>query len=186
MAKKATKALAARNTTLLLRTHLTTTVLHTLFLTLHFLLHRPARLTPYLLLTLPTLLIEFYLDRLGRPRYVSTPDNNNNNNVKTLRSPGEDLDAPGLTEYLWDVLYWTWGCMGAVCVFGDRAWWLWVAVPGYSAWLAWGVVMGVRKGGLPGMPGMPGMGAGGEEGVVEAESKRQKKMEKRGGKVRYR
>ncbi|KAK2797935.1 hypothetical protein FQN50_009031 [Emmonsiellopsis sp. PD_5] len=184
MAKKATKALAARNTTLLLRTHLTTTTLHTLFLILHFLLHRPARLTPYLLLTLPTLLIEFYLDRLGRPRYTTNPDNN----AKTLRSPGEDLDAPGLTEYLWDVLYWTWGCMGAVCVFGDRAWWLWVVVPGYSAWLVWGVVRGVRKGGLPGMPAMGGMGgAEGEgEGGMEAESKRQKKMEKRGGKVRYR
>ncbi|PGH23629.1 hypothetical protein AJ80_02235 [Polytolypa hystricis UAMH7299] len=173
MARKATKTLAARNTTLLLRTHLITLTLHTLFLTLSFLISRRS-LTPYILLTSPTLLIEFYLDRLGRPRY--NPDG-------TLRSAGEDLDARGLTEFLWDVLYWTWGCMGVVCVFGDRAWWLWVAVPGYSAWLGYKTFMGFRSGGMMGMDAGAGVAEGG--GGV-GESKRQKKMEKRGQRVKYR
>lgn len=118
--------------------------------------------------------IEFYLERLGRPKY-NTPEG-------ALRSPGEDLGAPGMTEYMWDVLYWTWGCMGAVCVFGDRAWWLWVVVPLYSVWSAWTAFRGMRN-------GLSGMGGGGEEssGGAAAESKRQKKLEKRGGqRVQYR
>jgi hypothetical protein len=90
-----------------------------------------------------------------------------------------------LTEYMWDVLYWTWGCIGAVCLFGDRAWWLWVVIPGYSAWLAYSMVTGMRSG-LAGLGGGDAAGAGtGTAGG--AESKRQRKMEKRGGqKVQYR
>ncbi|KAL2363311.1 hypothetical protein RJZ56_003800 [Blastomyces dermatitidis] len=181
MAQKAAKTLAARNTRLLNRTHLTSLSLHLLYLLLHFLFNRPRVLTPYLIFTTPTLAIEFYLERLGRPRYSRDGGSGN-----TLRSAGEDLDAPGLTEYFWDVIYWTWGCMGAVCIFGDRAWWLWVVVPLYSAWLVYSTFMGF-KGSMAGMAGMAGLGDvdGGGEGV---ESKRQKKMEKRGAaqRVRYR
>ena len=70
--------------------------------------------------------------------------------------------------------------MGAVCIFGDRAWWLWVVVPLYSIWLAYTTFMGVKQ-------GFPGMGAAADnEGPVQ-ESKRQKKMEKRGGqRMKYR
>ncbi|PWY93257.1 DUF788 domain protein [Aspergillus sclerotioniger CBS 115572] len=167
MAQKAAKTLAARNASLLLRTHVISAALHALFLVLHWLFNRPRSLTPYLVLACPTLLIEFYLDRLGRPSYA-TPDG-------SLRSPGEDLGAAGLTEYMWDVLYWTWGCIGAVCVFGDRAWWLWTVVPVYSVWLAYSTFTGMKNG-LAGMGG----GGGGQEQVA-TESKRQKKMEKRGG-----
>ena len=73
--------------------------------------------------------------------------------------------------------------MGAVCVFGDMAWWLWIVVPLYSLWLGYSTFMGVRKGGLPGMPGP----ASAEEFAAAGdESKRQKKMEKRGQRVKYR
>lgn len=69
--------------------------------------------------------------------------------------------------------------MAAVCIFGDRAWWLWVVIPLYSVWSAWTTFMGMRKG----FAGMGGEGAG--DAVVE--SKRQRKMEKRGGqRVQYR
>lgn len=74
--------------------------------------------------------------------------------------------------------------MGAVCVFGDRMWWLWGLVPLYSGWLAYSTFMGF-KGGMAGLGGGVGEDAAGGE---VAESKRQKKMEKRGGaqRVRYR
>ncbi|PGH36124.1 hypothetical protein GX50_00979 [[Emmonsia] crescens] len=182
MAQKAAKTLAARNTRLLNRTHLTSLILHLLYLLLHFFLHRPRSLTLYLLLATPTLAIEFYLERLGRPRYNNAAASGGGGS--TLRSAGEDLDAPGLTEYFWDVIYWTWGCMGAVCVFGDRMWWLWGLVPLYSGWLAYSTFMGF-KGGMAGLGGGVGEDAAGGE---VAESKRQKKMEKRGGaqRVRYR
>lgn len=87
-----------------------------------------------------------------------------------------------MTEYMWDVLYWTWGCMGAVCLFGDRAWWLWIVVPLYSMWLAYTTFMGMRSGFMGGGEG----GDGSEQGPA-GESKRQKKLEKRGGqRVQYR
>lgn len=71
-----------------------------------------------------------------------------------------------------------------VCIFGDRAWWLWVVVPLYSVWLAWSTFRGVA-GGFPGMGG----GSTPEEADAggAAESKRQKKLEKRGGqRMQYR
>ncbi|KAL4935140.1 hypothetical protein BDV06DRAFT_229106, partial [Aspergillus oleicola] len=160
MAQKASKTLAARNTSILFRTHLITFFLHFLYILLHTLFSRPRSLKAYYILALPTLFIEFYLDKIGRPTYTT-----DSSGVKALRSPGEDLNAAGLTEYMWDVLYWTWGCIGAVCVLGDRAWWLWAVVPVYSGWLATSTVMGV-KGGLS---GFGGGGEAAEEGATGAE-----------------
>ncbi|PCH00353.1 Protein of unknown function DUF788 [Penicillium occitanis (nom. inval.)] len=176
MAQKAQKSLAARNAATLNRTHLITLALHALFLTLNFLFNRPSALTRYFLLSLPALAIEFYLERLGRPRY--SPQDG------SLKSAGEDLGAKGLTEFMWDVTYWTWGCIGAACVFGDRAWWLYLAVPVYSGYLAWTTFFGMKKG-LAGLGGagenVSGVGAG-----AGGTSKRQQKLEKRGGRVQYR
>ena len=149
-----------------------TLALHSTFLLLHWFFNRPRSLKPYLGLACPTLAIEFYLERLGRPRYNAADG--------SLRTPGEDMGASGLTEYMWDILYWTWGCIGAACVFGDRAWWLWVIVPLYSVWLVYTTLTGMKSG-LAGMGGS----ASGDEPM--GGSKRQKKKEKRGGqRVQYR
>ncbi|KAJ5084157.1 hypothetical protein NUU61_008736 [Penicillium alfredii] len=172
MAQKAAKTLASRNAAVLKRTHVISAALHLLFLLLHQVFQRPRSLKPYFLLAVPTLLIEFYLDRVGRPRY--TDDG-------SLRSAGEDLNATGLTEYMWDVLYWTQGCIVAVCLFNDRAWWLWAVIPLYSVYLAYTTIMGMKK-------GFAGIGGGGseEEDLNATKSKTQLKKEKRGGgKVKY-
>jgi len=126
----------------------------------------------YFVLYSPALAIEFWLEKIGRPSTSSNGD---------LRA-GEDLEAKGLTEYLWDVLYWSWGCVAVAGLFGDRAWWTWSAIPVYSIWLAWTTFGGMRQG-LAGMTGQSG-GEGVNGGGI---SNRQKKMEKRGGqKVQYR
>lgn len=145
--------------------------MHILFLILNQLFQRPRSLKPYLLLAVPTLAIEFYLDRVGRPHY---------NEDGSLRSAGEDLNATGLTEYMWDVLYWTQGCIVAACIFNDRAWWLWAVVPVYSVYLVYTTVMGVKK-------GFAGMGGGGGEGEDHdvPKSKSQQKKEKRGDRQKY-
>jgi SRP-independent targeting protein 2/TMEM208 len=160
---------------LLNRTHIITLSLHVLFLLLHFLFNRPSALLPYALLAFPALAIEFYLERLGRPRY--SPEDG------SLKSAGEDLGASGLTEYMWDITYWTWGCMVAVCLFNNRAWWLYLAVPVWSVYLAWTTFFGIKN-------GLAGMGGGAEEtsgAGSGASSKRQQKLEKRGGqRVQYR
>jgi hypothetical protein len=122
----------------------------------------------YILLTFPALVLEFYLEKLGRPKYNEAGD---------LRSAGEDLDAKGLTEWMWDVVYWTWGCVGWACLVGNGGWWLWIGVPVYSGWAAYTGVKGAKE-------GFAGMGAKVQAGG--GESKRQKKMEKRGQKVAYR
>lgn len=128
----------------------------------------------YIILSAPSFIIEFWLEKIGRP--TTAPNSE-------LKKSGEDLEAEGLTEYLWDVLYWTWGCIGAASVIGDKAWWMWIVVPLYSAYLAFTTFTGMRKG----MGGMMGQGDGVEGTAGGGESKRQKKIEKRGGqKMQYR
>jgi len=45
-----------------------------------------------------------------------------------LKSSGEDLAAEGLTEYLFDIVWVTWGCLVAVLVLGNWGWLLWVSI----------------------------------------------------------
>ena len=85
------------------------------------------------------------------------------------------MDAKGLTEFMWDVLYWTWACVAAAAIVGDKAWWMYTVVPAYSMWMASSTILSMRQG----MTGMTGQGEGAREGANE--SKRQKKLEKRGG-----
>lgn len=133
------------------------------------------RLLPYLVLNTPAFVIEFWFERIGRPKYSETA------NGKDLRRAGEDLEAKGLTEWMWDVVYWTWGCTFLATFLGDWAWWFYAVVPIYSAYLAFTAYSGVRKG----MGGMMGSQDAGNQAQVQ--SKRQTKLEKRGGqKVQYR
>ncbi|GAB7362870.1 hypothetical protein MBLNU230_g3172t1 [Neophaeotheca triangularis] len=175
MAQKALKTLAARNTAILNRTHLIALALHSTYWLLRFTL-TTRRSLPYTLLTLPSAIIEIWFERIGRPIL--------GDNGEVKRS-GEDLEAKGLTEWMWDCVYWTWGCLGLVAVVGDWAWWLWLAVPVYSAYLGFSTFQGARQG-LGGLGGGDGAGAEGEKQA--AQSKRSQKMEQRGGrqKVQYR
>jgi len=77
------------------------------------------------LLSAPALLIEFWFEKGSRPTYAPITEGFNAGPGELKRS-GEDLDAKGLTEFLWDVLYWTWGCLALAGIVGDRAWSLWV------------------------------------------------------------
>jgi len=172
MANKASKSLARSNTLSLRRTHLTTATLHALFI-LYRLIYLRGSLTKYILLSTPSLLTEYYLDKLGRPRYSAGGE---------LSHPGEDMAAKGVTEYLWDIVYATWICLGLVGVLGEWAWWVGLVVPAYAVYLAWGLYKGFAGGSVPGMPQVPQ-----HEEQQAGTSKRQTKMEARGGqKVRYR
>ncbi|EXJ76393.1 uncharacterized protein A1O5_00901 [Cladophialophora psammophila CBS 110553] len=171
MAQKAAKSLATRNTARLRQTHLITLSIHSLFLLLKFTLRRSLSLWIYLLLSAPALLLEVYLDILARPTYHPNGD---------LKKAGEDLDAKGLTEFMWDIVYWTWINLILVMILGNRGWWVYVIVPTYAVYCIVGAARGVK-----GMMG--GLAGGGGEGDDMAQSKRQTKMEKRGGqKVKYR
>ncbi|WPH03171.1 Hypothetical protein R9X50_00604700 [Acrodontium crateriforme] len=179
MAQKAQKTLATRNTATLNRTHLLSLGINVFYLLLRtFIFTR--KLLPYILISTPALLIEFWFERAARPAYT-----NNGNGQQELKKAGDDLEAKGLTEWMWDVLYWTWGVIVLVAVAGDWAWWLYGVVPLYSAWLAFSTFKGVRSG------LMGGAGGAGEDmtsaGAATGQSKRQAKLEKRGGQqVKYR
>ncbi|KAF2085443.1 hypothetical protein K490DRAFT_75083 [Saccharata proteae CBS 121410] len=179
MAQKAAKTLAARNTQALNRTLLVTLAIHGFYLLWRALLFRSSftrrSALLYVLLSLPSWLIQFWFERIGRPTLGENGE---------LRRSGEDLEAKGLTEWMWDVIYWTYGCVVLVALLGDWAWWSWIVVPLYSAYLAYTTFTGVRQG-LGGMTGANGAEATGAEST--GGSKRQQKMEKRGGqRVQYR
>jgi hypothetical protein len=164
--------LAARNSAKLKQIHLITLAVHALFLLSAFTFRRSLSLKRYLILALPSLVLEYYLDFLGRPKYSA--------DGTTLKRAGEDLDAKGLTEFFWDVIYWTWINLVLVIIFGNIAWWLYFVVPGYTVY-----ALVTTASGLRGMLG--GVGAAATEGAPETQSNRSKKMEKRGGqKVAYR
>lgn len=96
--------------------------MHGFYLVLRALIFRrtftKSSLLAYALLSAPSIGIEFMFERNSRPTY----------NGNELRNSGEDLEAKGLTEWMWDVLYWTWGCLVLAAVVGDRAWYLYVSV----------------------------------------------------------
>jgi hypothetical protein len=74
-------------------------------------------------------------------------------------------------------VYWTYGVIVLVSLLGDRAWWLYSVIPMYSVYAAWTTYTGMR-GGYTDAAGVP---------QPEVASKRQAKMEKRGGqRVSYR
>lgn len=139
---------------------------------LRFTLRTSLSLKRYVLLSAPGLLIEFYLEKLARPSY--NPDG-------TLRRAGEDLDAQGLTEFMWDIVYWTWINLILVMILGNRAWWLYLVIPAYAIYAAVTTASGLKS-------SFSGLAGGGGDGESASQSKRQQKMERRGGgqRVAYR
>jgi hypothetical protein len=189
--QKAKKELANRNTAKLNQTLYFTLSIHSFYILLRILLFRSTLTTRslilYVLLSAPSLLIQFWFEKIGRPKYTS-PTSTSPTSAGDLRTAGEDLDAKGLTEFLWDILYWTWGCVVLAAALGDSAWWLFIVVPGYAVYLGYTTFMGAKQG-MAGFAGQqPGGGDDGAQGGSSSgTSKRQAKMEKRGGqRVAYR
>lgn len=162
MAQKAKKDRAKSNTESLTTLHLTTALLHILYHA--FRLHTTRRLLPYLILSIPSFIAQFILERTGRPTYDPT--------TKALKSAGEDLNAEGLTEYLFDVVWVTWGVLGLVIVAGDWGWWAWAIVPVFGVWKGWGL-LGMARG-MMGGNGLKGGGVS-EEQMAGQGNRRQRR-----------
>ncbi|KAK4123271.1 hypothetical protein N657DRAFT_656547 [Parathielavia appendiculata] len=135
MAQKARKDRAKSNAAALNNLHLGSLVINGLFLLLHF-VFRSRSLLLWFILSLPSFVCQFTLEKTGRPRYDAE--------TNALKSSGEDLAAPGLTEYLFDVVWVTWAAAILVALFGNWAWFLWAVVPAYGAYKAFGM-MGAAK-----------------------------------------
>ena len=162
---------------MLRRIHLASLGINILFLILRFIIFRSSctRSTYFLycVLSAPEFVIQFWLEKIGRPTHGSNGE---------LKKAGEDLEAKGLTEYMLDVLYWSFATTFVASLLGDIAFWMWAAIPVYSAWLAYSTFGSMRNR----MAGLTAHSADSET-VNAATSNRQKKLEKRGTqKVQYR
>src|ERR1700693_158760 len=105
MAQKAKKGVAKANITTLNNLHISTLTVNVLFI-IFSLLWKRRSLLAYSLFSIPSFIAEFVLERSGRPTFDPT--------TKALKSSGEDLAAPGLTEYMFDIIWVTWFCLVSV------------------------------------------------------------------------
>ncbi|KAH8805719.1 hypothetical protein F5884DRAFT_800317 [Xylogone sp. PMI_703] len=136
MAQKAKKDRAKSNTSALNNLHIGTLSLNVIFLLFNFLI-RSRSLLLYAILSIPCFICEFMLETTGRPRYDPQ--------TKALKSSGEDLSAPGLTEYMFDIVWVTWFSLVVVMIFGNWGWILWSAIPIYGAYKGYGL-LGMARG----------------------------------------
>lgn len=150
MAQKAKKDRAKSNAAALNNLHIGAAVVNGLFLAWHF-LFKSRSLLAYALLSLPSFICQYALEKAGRPSFDATG---------AVKSSGEDLAARGLTEYMWDVIWVTWACQILVMLFGNWFWILWVVVPAYGAYQGYGLLGSAKQmAGLQGAQGAQGQAA---------------------------
>ena len=136
MAQKAKKDRAKSNTAALNNLHIGSLVVNALFILFSLLIRRRS-FVAYFILSIPAIVAEYVLETSGRPKYDAE--------TKALKSAGEDLAAPGLTEYLFDVVWVTWFAVISVILFGNKGWFVWVVVPAYGAYKGYGL-LGLARG----------------------------------------
>ena len=145
MAQKAKKDRAKANITALNNLHIGTLTVNVLYLLFNLLIKRRSYIA-YILFSIPCLVAEYILETTGRPKFDA--------NTKALKSSGEDLAAPGLTEYMFDVIWVTWASLVVVILFGNWGWILWSVVPVYGAYKGYGL-LGMARGMMGGQQGQP-------------------------------
>jgi SRP-independent targeting protein 2/TMEM208 len=147
MAQKAKKDRAKANISTLNNLHIGTLTINVLFILFNLLFKRRSLLA-YLILSIPCFVAEYILETTGRPKFDPS--------TKALKSSGEDLAAPGLTEYMFDIIWVTWFCLISVMLFGNWGWLAWAVVPIYGGYkgygllgMARGMMGGAQKGQMP-------------------------------------
>lgn len=136
MAQKARKDRAKSNSAALNNLHIGSVIVNGVFLLLHF-VFRTRSLLLWFILSLPSFACQIALEKTGRPSYDPA--------TGALKSSGEDLGAAGLTEYMFDVIWVTWGAAILVALFGNWAWFLWGVVPAYGAYKAFGMLGAAKQ-----------------------------------------
>lgn len=117
MAQKARKELAKNNARWIRNLHLRSLLINVVFIIVA-LYYRRASVALYTVSSLIAAACHYGLYATGSPSYVNGQ----------LKSSGDDLDAEGLMQYMWDVIWVTWGTYVTVMIFGNWGWWLWVSL----------------------------------------------------------
>jgi hypothetical protein len=128
MAQKARKDRAKMNSAALNNLHIGSAIVNGLFLLGHYFFRNRSAFW-WFLLSIPSWVCQFTLERTGRPSYDPA--------TGALKSSGEDLAAPGLTEYLFDIIWYTWGTIILVTFMGNQFWFILAAVPAFGAYKGW-------------------------------------------------
>ncbi|KAH9978014.1 DUF788-domain-containing protein [Lactifluus volemus] len=103
-----------------------------------------------------------YLKKTGTPKRDPTGN---------LVSPGDDLNHPGMTEWIFDILYISWFAQVGSAILGEWFWWIYLAIPIFVIYKLWNTLS-------PMLFGRSSSVAEGEP-MQEGLSKRQEKMKKR-------
>ncbi|POS86341.1 hypothetical protein EPUL_001284 [Erysiphe pulchra] len=135
MAQKSKKERAKKNASTLNNLHLGTLGVNTLFLFANLVFLKRSLLT-YILFSIPSLIAEYILEITGRPKH--------DHKTKFLKSSGEDLSAPGLTDYMFDIIYVTWISIFCVLIFGNWGWLFWTSIPIYGAYKGFKLLTAAR------------------------------------------
>jgi hypothetical protein len=135
MAQKAKKDRAKSNTAALANLHTGAAAVNGFFLLWGY-FFKSRSLLAYIILSIPSFLCQITLEKSGRPKYEPSG---------ALKTAGEDLSAPGLTEYMFDVIWVTWGAAILVALFGNKAWFLWSVVPVYGAYKGFNLLGAARQ-----------------------------------------
>ncbi|KAH9884474.1 hypothetical protein F4778DRAFT_561088 [Xylariomycetidae sp. FL2044] len=123
MAQKARKDRARANAAALNNLHIGNLIVNILFFLFSLFFKRRSMLL-YVIMSVPSFVCLYVLESSGRPKYDPS--------TKALKNAGEDLSAPGLTEYMFDVIWVTWASLVLVVLFGNWGWLLWSVVPTYG------------------------------------------------------
>lgn len=134
MAQKAKKDRAKSNIQKLNNLHYGTLFVNALFCLFHFLV-RSRSMWAYVLLSVTPWVIEWFLERNSRPQFDQSGK---------MVSAGEDLSAPGLTEYMFDIIWMHWLSLLAVVIFGNWGWLVFAIVPIYGLYKGFGLLSGAR------------------------------------------
>ncbi|KAI8344542.1 hypothetical protein BC941DRAFT_408895 [Chlamydoabsidia padenii] len=172
MANASSKKIAASNTKTLTNLQLGLLSVNAVYLLWRIIYHWSSLTKTegffYILTTGLTLLFYSILKSSGTPSYTADG---------TLRSSGDDLNAEGLTAYMFDIIYITWFVDITTAFISSKFWYTYLVIPGYALYK-----------GLPFIMSFLGRGGNNSESDnvdQSGKSKRQQKMEKRGGKVKY-
>ncbi|KAI6246891.1 hypothetical protein HI914_05054 [Erysiphe necator] len=135
MAQKSKKERARKNASNLNKLHLGTFGVNLLFLFANFIFIKRS-IVAYILFSIPSLIAEYFLETMGRPKFDAK--------TKALKSPGEDLSAAGLTDFMFDVIFITWISIFCVIIFGNWGWLVWTSLPLYGAYKGFKLLAAAR------------------------------------------
>lgn len=172
MAGNSLKKQATNNKEILITMWTGTVSIDVLFLSSWYFLGNPSSIIPFIIFSIPSTVVMVHLEKTCRPKFDERGG---------LIRPGEDLGQRGVMEYLKDIVYVTWICKFVSAVLASN--WgfvLYVMIPLYAVVKAYTLYSEHRP------KNTQSGGSALDEGLMP-KSKRQEKMERRGGqKVTYR